>query len=173
MKLIGKAGFTREDLDDIKQDITLDLLLRLPKHDPAKSSLNTFINDVVDNKIARMIEAQNAEMRDFRIKTGSLNEIAEDVDGTPTELIHDITDDDLPWNHGTGEMSDFDLFELRNDTIRVLSKLPPKLREICLRLMRDNIFVVAREMGIARATLYDQLKIIREHFDKLGLKIFF
>jgi len=172
-KLIGKAGFKREDLDDIKQDITLDLLQRLPKYDPEKASLNTFINDVVDNKIARMIEAQNAEMRDFRIESGSLNELVEDLDGTPVELIHEIMDEDLPWNHGTCEISDFNYFELSDDIVKALSELPPQFREMCLRLMKENIFVVAKEMGIPRASMYYHLKIIREHFEKTGLKIFF
>jgi RNA polymerase sigma-70 factor (ECF subfamily) len=172
-KLIGKAGFTWDDLDDIKQDITLDLLQRLPKHDPEKASLNTFINDVVDNKIARMIEAQNAEMRDFRIESGSLNELVEDLDGTPVELIYEIKDEDLPWNRGSCEISDFNYFELNDDIVKALLELPPQFREMCQRLMKDNIFVVAKEMGIPRASMYYHLKIIREHFEKSGLKIFF
>jgi len=172
-KLIGKAGFTWDDLDDIKQDITLDLLQRLPKHDPEKASLNTFINDVVDNKIARMIEAQNAEMRDFRIEAVSLNELVEDVDGTTDELVNDITDESLPWNQGACEISDFNYFELNNDIKKALSVLPPQFREMCLRLMKDNIFVVANDMGIPRASMYYHLKLLREHFEKSGLKIFF
>ncbi len=172
-KLIGKAGYTKADSEDIRQEITLDLLQRLPNYDPTKSSLHTFVNDVVDHKIARMIEARNAEMRDFKTVPLSLNVLEEDADGTLFEQIDEIEDETLPWNPGPGKASEFDLFELRNDIIRILSKLPPHLREICLRLMRNNIFVVAKEMGIPRATLYDHLKIIREHFEKAGLKNYF
>jgi len=172
-KLIGKAGYSKADSDDIRQEITLDLLQRLPNFDPSKSSLHTFVNDVVDHKIARMIEVRNAEMRDFKTVPLSLNVLEEDADGTLFELIDEIADETLPWNRDAGEMSEYELLELRNDIIRVLSKLPPQLREICLRLMRTSIFVVAKEMGIPRATLYDHLKIIRERFEKSGLKNYF
>jgi len=43
-QLIGKAGYKRDDYDDIIQEIILDVCGRLPKYDPEKSKFETFVN---------------------------------------------------------------------------------------------------------------------------------
>ena len=42
-KLIGKGGFTHDDLDDIRAEITLYTLRQLPRHDERKARLKTFV----------------------------------------------------------------------------------------------------------------------------------
>ncbi|HOY62649.1 MAG TPA: sigma factor [bacterium] len=171
-KLIGKAGFTRDDLEDIQQEIVLDILQRLPAYDPEKSSRHTFINDIADNKIAALIEERNAEKRDYRFTSGSLDDAKDDGDRAWESRINSVTAEDFPWNKG-GALSDFDRFELRADIVQAFRGLPPNLQDICLRLMRDSAGVVAAETGIPKATVLYNLKKIRKHFEKSGLKNLF
>lgn len=170
--LIGKAGFTKDDLEDIQQEIILDILQRLPGYDPAKSSRRTFINDIADNKIARLIEERNADKRDYHSTPESLDAVNDDGDRTWESRINSVTNEDFPWNVWSG-LSDFDRLELREDIIPVLKKLPPKLQDICIRLMQNSICGVSIETGIPKTTLLDHMKKIRKHFEKSGLKNFF
>ena len=54
-QLVGKAGFTLDDIDDIKQEMILDLLERLAKYDPSKSNYKLFVTCVIDRKGQNMI----------------------------------------------------------------------------------------------------------------------
>ena len=49
-QLVGQAGFTASDREDIEQKLILDLLRRLPKYNPKRAQLNTFIARVVDTR---------------------------------------------------------------------------------------------------------------------------
>ncbi len=172
-KLIGKVGFLPDELEDIRQEIILDLLERLPNYDPAKSARHTFINDIVDNRIADMIEERKAAKRDYHFAPTSLDAATVNENGTRNIDFESATEKTLPWNRGIQMLSDFELFELRDDIIRVLEKLPPNLLDICILLMQDNICTVAAETGIPKSTLIDHLKKIRNHFENSGLKNYF
>ena len=52
--LIGKAGFTSADCEDIEQELALDLLVRLEHYDPKKSKRSTFMTRVVEHRIATL-----------------------------------------------------------------------------------------------------------------------
>ena len=74
-QLVGQAGFTASDREDIEQELILDLLRRLPKYNPKRAQLNTFIARVVEHRVATLIEAQKAGIRDYRRCRCSLNDV--------------------------------------------------------------------------------------------------
>lgn len=171
-KVIGKAGFRSDDLEDIQQEIALDVLMRLPGFDPEKSSRHTFINAIADNKVASLIEERNATKRHFLNAPISLNDSFDDGEQSLETRISSISSGDLPWNERNA-LSEFERIELRNAIMQTLRDLPPKLQDICLRLMRKSANAVAAETGIPKATILYNLKKIRKHFEKSGLKNFF
>ena len=73
-----RSGFTESDRDDLEQEMMLDLLQRLPKYNPDRAQRNTFIARVVEHKIATLIEARKAGLRDYRLCRCSLNDRFED-----------------------------------------------------------------------------------------------
>lgn len=73
-QLIGKAGFTAADKEDIEQELMLDLLQRLKKFDPTKAKRTTFMVRVVNHRIASLIEERQARCRDWRLCLDSLDE---------------------------------------------------------------------------------------------------
>ena len=94
-QLVGQAGFTASDRDDLEQELILDLLRRLPKYDPSRAKRNTFIARVVEHKIANLIEAQTAHKRDYRRCPCSLNERFEDEDeGRSVERAEKLDQED-------------------------------------------------------------------------------
>jgi RNA polymerase sigma-70 factor, ECF subfamily len=58
------------------------------------------------------------------------------------------------------------------DTETVLAELPCRARELCERLKNDTVAEVARQMGVPRSTLRDDIARLRKHFQTMGLTHF-
>ena len=66
VSLIGTYGYTRSDLDDLKQDLAIHLLKRYTSWNPARGAWSTFLDHVLVNKIRNIIEHRQAARRDWR-----------------------------------------------------------------------------------------------------------
>lgn len=168
-RLIGKAGFRLSDLNDIKQDLIVDLLERLPKFDPAKATYNTFVSRVVERKICNMLRDRQAEVRDHRREVCSLNDEIDTGEDEPKQRLAAISQDDL--DHRAGRPTDEQRAHLHLDIQMVLSELPPPLRRAAKLLQILSVAQVARKMGIPHSTFYDTyLTRLREAFTAKGLE---
>ena len=94
LQLVGKAGYTQNDLADIRQDLIATLLKRLPKFDPAKATYNTFVARVVERKICNLLRDRQAEMRDHRREECSLNDQVDAGEYESVERLATISQDD-------------------------------------------------------------------------------
>jgi len=169
-QLVGRVGFTESDREDLEQEMVLDLLRRLPKFDPKRAGRNTFIARIVEHKVATIIEAQKAGMRDYRLCSCSLNDRLEDEEGRSIERMETIDQED--YLRRTGKLSR-PMSELRNLSIDLRSAvqtLPPELRELCKRLQTKSVTEISRDTGIPRGTIYESIKKLRAIFEDAGLK---
>ena len=137
-QLAGKAGFRVSDRDDLEQELVFDLWRRLPRYDPARARRNTFIARVVEHKIASLIEAQKAAMRDYRRCRWSLNDRTEDADGRSLEREETIDQDGYMLRIGARSRPAEELHDLAIDVAALLETLPPELRELCRRLEAER-----------------------------------
>ncbi len=169
-RLIGQAGFTASDRDDLEQELILDLLRRLPKYNPRRAQLNTFIARVVGHKIATLIEAKKAGIRDYRRCPFSLNDRFEDEDGRSVERVDTFDQEDYLLRTGAQSRPSDELSALTIDVAAVLETLPPELRELCRRLKAESVTEISRDTGIPRGTIYESIKKLREIFEDAGLK---
>ena len=102
-QLVGRVGFTESDREDLEQEMMLDLLQRLPKYNPDRAQRNTFIARVVEHKIATIIEARKAGLRDYRLCRCSLDdrfEYGEYEDSFCIERMEIIDQEDYLHAHG-------------------------------------------------------------------------
>jgi len=60
--------------------------------------------------------------------------------------------------------------EIRDDVQTVLGNLPEDLRGICLDLMSDSPFQVAKQRGVHHSAIYRAIDKIREHFARAGIE---
>ena len=172
-RLVGQAGFTESDRQDLEQEMIMDLLHRLPKYDPNLSQRNTFIARVVEHKAYTIMETRKAGLRDYRLCNCSLNDQMEDEEGGSVERMETIDQED--YLRRTGRLSR-PLSEIRNlalDIRKALDSLPPELRELCHRLQTDTVLEISREKGIPRGRIYEFLKELREIFEDAGLRKYF
>lgn len=167
-QLIGKHGLIRDDYEDLVQEMTLDLLRRLPRFDPAKASNRTFISLVVDRKVATILRYHRQEKRNYRRKGPSIDEPIEhpDCDTRGDLLGQDAYD--LPM--GKHIRPEVERIDMRLDVSLALSGLPPDLKALAERLHTQSITEASRDLGVPRSTLYGARARLRRIFEDKGLR---
>jgi len=169
-QLVGKAGYTQDDVDDIKQDLIVDLLERLPQFDPAKATYNTFVARLVERKISNLLRDRQAEMRDHRREVCSLNEEIDTGEDEPVQRLTTISQDDQDIRTGKYARPAEERAHLQLDMDSVLDGLTPELRQVAEMLQTKSVSQVARELGIPRRTFREKhLTQLREVFAAKGM----
>jgi len=172
-RLSRSVGFSDSNIPDIKQDLWVHLIDRMPQFDASKSSLETFANRILRNKISDIRRFNRAQLRDSAMEYISLND-----DGNPQSQSlcedADIMSQDA-FDAVTGRTSEtrFERFQREYDVDRVLSKLDPKLKEIAGLLTQMSVAEIARTLGMSRSTLYgNYIKRLEKIFEAEGLRIY-
>ena len=174
-QLVGRFGFMESDIEDIQQELILDLLSRFPNYNTKKSRKNSFINGVVENKVATMIEARRTQKRQNAENECSLNEMVEDKDGDEDDGVRvergkTIELDDYLIRTGRISRPLSELLEMELDFRWFIENLPEDLSEICQWLKQCHISEISRSTGISRGTIYDAVKMIAILLEEKGLK---
>ncbi len=169
-QLVRQAGFTAADGDDLEQEMILDLLRRLPKYNPERAQLNTFIARVVEHEVATLIQKQKAGIRDHRRCRSSMNEPFKNEDGCTVDRVETLDQEDYLDRISVERRPGEELRTLALDVAAVLERLPPELRELCLRLKQETVTEISRDTGVPRGTIYESIKRLREIFEDAGLK---
>ena len=170
-QLIGKYGFTRDDYEDLQQEMTLDLLRRLGKYDPEKAGLTTFVARVVDRRISTLIRHQKQEKRDYRCQACSLNAPVENGTGEAFNMDEILSQDDFDQQVGRHDGPQSERLDLRLDLSQAMAELPDDLRQLAVRLQTKTVAEIARELGVPRSSLYDKgISRLRKLFEDKGLR---
>ena len=160
-------GHTPEDREDLEQDMALHLLTALLKHDPEKSSLQTFANRVIDYWTSVQVRKWRASRRDYRALGVSLDHICQDEDGECTTLGDMLREDEaLGFTESLGCI---EAVELKMIVDEALATLSPQLREMCLALMDQSVADLCRSHNLSRGKVAFQMKKIRKAFERVGL----
>ena len=143
------------DWDDLRQDLALDCLRRLPKFDASRGDWKGFVRGVVRNH-ACVLAARQIRRPEVRpLDTGA------DC-GRPLEAAAGETDD-LP-------SKDFwPVLELTLDTQRVLADLPHELQTLARSLAHMPISAICRRTGLSRFRVERKLRRIRAAFEAAGI----
>ncbi|GAB6184629.1 sigma-70 family RNA polymerase sigma factor [Thermopirellula anaerolimosa] len=169
--LIGRAGFTEADREDLLQEFALDLIERRKNFDPGEGTWEAFVVVVCENCLATILERRQAEMRSPEREEGSLDRPIQDGEGSRTEFGETLPDTQPGKRTGHWPRSAQGTAELVQDVATVLQTLPDRLQEICRRLMAGQSKAsIARELGISRSALYGLLEDIRERFERSDLR---
>ena len=163
-QLVGKAGYTQDDLVDIEQDLIKSLLACMPQFDSAKATLNTFADRVVGSRIVDLLRRRNAEIRNRGREAFSLNEEIETEDGS-VEIIETVSQDEIDLRTGRYNRPAAERAHLQIDLNAVVAGLSPELRQVADMLRTQSVAEVARELGIPRRTFREKhLAQLREVF---------
>jgi RNA polymerase sigma-70 factor (ECF subfamily) len=157
-QLVGKAGLTKSDREDIEQELTLHLLERWDRYDPSRGSERTFVARVIDNEVARLLRDRRRLKRGCMRVTCSLNEMIPDEEDGWVERAATI-----PAGLNHEELRDVAL-----DLADALEELPGALRALCDRLRTQTVSEVSRATGIPRWRLYASIEELRRLLAEAG-----
>ena len=168
-QLIGKAGLSESDIDDLKQEMWVDLLRRIPRFESDRAKLETFIDRILTHRAAAILGHQCEVSRDYRRGRESLSTETEDADGQTVELAQTLAENVHDLRTGAVTRPDLGQMELASDIQAVLATLPAPLRELCQLLKTEHISVAADKLGITRHEASARADKIREHFENARL----
>lgn len=163
-QLVSHGKFPRDMADDLVQELSMDFLVRRPRYNPAKSSQETFTVRIVRNKIASLLRAQKAQVRDFRRNECSLDDEVDSGEGLSVAR-HETIDEQV----GRDGRDRQDHHHLAHDVRITLEGLPEDLRQLCLQLQAKTVSEVARDTGVPRTTIYESILKLRQRFQDAGL----
>ena len=147
-------GFAADDWDDLRQDLALDCLRRLPRFDGSRGNWKGFVHGVVRNHACVLASRriQRPQFQPLELDTGS-----------------ELPDGSLAGKADDEPAEDFrPLLELGLDTERVLAGLPEDLRMIARHLAEMPISGVRRKTGLTLAQLNQRIRRIRAAFMAAG-----
>jgi RNA polymerase sigma-70 factor (ECF subfamily) len=151
----------------------VDLLVRWRQFDSAKAGGRTFATRVVEHQAATLLRKSRTTVESERRRRRSLEETVRDGDGRPVPMAQVLDSDTHGARTGSHSLTPNCQSDLADDVAGALADLPEELRDLCERLTEKSITQIAKEMGIARASLYRRMEKIRAHFAATGLHEYF
>lgn len=170
VKLKEILGLSRSDIDDLRQDLTIHLIERMPLYDPEKSTPKGFIVMVLNNRIRTIIRLHRESMEALNLATLSLDEEFSDDDNQPIQRFETIDEEESLLSAGLIRRRMLDHVEMKADVARFLEKLPKRLLDLCLLLQEKPIAQAARETGLSRQKIHDELVRMRLFAEQSGLR---
>lgn len=169
-QLVRRPEFTACEVDDLEQELTLHILTKLDRFDPARGSVNTYFARIVNTAIAMLIRERARIKRNGGdgVEIESLEKMVDQPDGSPAPLWSTISDMDGNRRFKKSPLPDQERSELRMDTMFMLQSLPPDLRRLCEQLMDGNKADSQRDSGLSRRKYQAAINQIRELFTKSG-----
>ncbi|NQU19765.1 MAG: hypothetical protein HQ567_00670 [Candidatus Nealsonbacteria bacterium] len=168
-RLVGQAGLSSSDLDDLKQEMWADLLRRFSWFESDRAKAKTFIDRVVSHNISAIRKHRTRMGRDYRRNGGSLSDATKDDDGRIVEQAQVIPEDAHDLRTGAETRSTLEHVMLASDVKTVMASLPTPLRELCQLLKTETLAAAARKLGISRRAAQTRLAAVREHFEEADL----
>lgn len=170
-KLIGRAGLTESDRQDLVQEFAEDVLRRRQKFDADTGTWEGFVVVVCQNRYATILERCRAKKRSHECEDGSLNRSIWDADGNRTDLGDTLPDTQQELRTGQRRRALHEAWELSQDLTDLLRSLPPLAREVCKLLIRGRSkAAVARELGISKGTMRQIVSHVLKRFENTDLR---
>lgn len=168
-QLVGRAGFTRSDVDDIEQELVMKVLKNRAAFDPAQACWHAFVATIVERHTATLLRDKRMEKRDFTRATSLDVLVVDPIEGL-TQMASTIGQRELDARLGLKTRPEQEIAELIQDMKAVLDSLPPAWRQVCERLQTESVSQVSRDLGIARTTLSYLLRRLRRRFERSQIR---
>jgi RNA polymerase sigma factor (sigma-70 family) len=165
-KLVGKAGITHSDREDIEQEAYLRLVQRLRSGPPISCHPMVVILRVIDQSIANQLRDRTAKKRDplsVRSLYGSPN------DSKSRDELGDRVSN-LDADRRRECRSQFEMADLGLDLEEVIAELSRDQQELCEALGIESVSELARRLETPRTTLNDKVRTVRRALEDRGLE---
>jgi RNA polymerase sigma-70 factor (ECF subfamily) len=156
-QIVRQARLPRSDRGDIEQLLTLLVLQRLPRFDPARGDRPAFVRMVLHRATANVLRYLRAARRSG-VAVVSLDAFLRTETDEPA---HPPDRDGAPGADGGTDLA--------LDLADALEALPADLRAVAEHLRTRSPAQVAQGLGMPRSTLYARTREIRTAFERRAL----
>jgi len=165
-RLRRKLVLPAVDHDDLRQDLLVDLICRLPGFDARRGSIGAFANIVLRNQSSRIAMRHH---RQRRAQGGSLLSLEVPLSGAREPVGDTLTEDDglAAWHGQTCCAAT--VTELHHALQAALARLPAEDRRFCAALAHRPVTALAAEGFGSRSALYRRLADLRHVLTVHGL----
>jgi RNA polymerase sigma-70 factor (ECF subfamily) len=165
-RLRRKLVLPAADLDDLRQDLLVDLLRRLPRFDARRGSIGAFANIVLRNQSSRIAIRHH---RQRRAQGGPLLSLEAPRAGARERVCDTLAESDglAAW-HGQ-RCCAAAVTELHQALQAVLARLPAEDRRFCAVLAHRTVSDLVAEGFGSRSALYRRLADLRHVLTAHGL----
>jgi DNA-directed RNA polymerase specialized sigma24 family protein len=170
-RLAGHYGWGPSDREDIEQELSLNVWLRLPKYDSAEGSFEDFVHWLIKRAVATLVERQMAKKRGQGRRPRSLDIAIGGPEGGTTSASEVMDEAQADRRLGLDRRHFTAKCDLSVEFREFLGTLGPDLRDLCERLLQNPNFTdISRDTGIPRATLYERREELARLMEKAGLR---
>jgi len=127
------------DREDWEQEALAAVWRALPRYDPSRASMRTYVERVIATRFASLGRARRCHPR-----------------LEPLEEHHSVGLDEIP------------MVEFRTDFHRVSASLAERDRRLAICLMDHSPTQAGRALGVSRSTIYEGIRRIRLAFEDAG-----
>lgn len=165
-RLRRKLVLPAADYDDLRQDLLVDLICRLPSFDARRGSIGAFANIVLCNQSSRIAMRH---LRQRRAQGGTLLSLEVPLAGTREPVGDTLTEDDglAAWRGQTCCAAA--VTELHHTLQAALARLPAEDRRFCAALAHRPVTALTAEGFGSRSALYRRLAELRHVLTAHGL----
>jgi len=165
-RLRRKLVLPAADLDDLRQDLLVDLICRLPGFDARRGSIGAFANIVLRNQSSRIAMRHH---RQRRAQGGRLLSLDAPLPGSRVPVGETLGEaDGLAAWHGQPCCA-ATATELQHDLQTALARLPADDLRFCAALAHRQVTALAAEGFGSRSALYRRIANLRNVLTAHGL----
>jgi len=154
--MVSGGGFSRDDWEDLRQELVLDCLQRVPRFNPLRGDWRAFVRGVIRNQSAALALRESRRMQCGALPSGGDGGDF-DEDGIGSSAPEPASDDPS------------DAMALSADVHRVVEALPPNLQTLASDLMGMSVSEVAAKRGTSPQWIYQTMKRLRKAFVAAGV----
>ena len=157
--LVSSARFSRDEWEDLRQEMALDCLERTPWFNPDRGNWRGFVRGVVRNHSATLATREAQRIRCETLSAAD-EETQPDTDGD-REIVHAAFEpaSDNP----TAALV------LSADVQRVVASLPENLRALASELTEMTVAEIAAKRGRSTQWIYHLMNRLRKAFVQAGV----
>lgn len=167
-QLRQRQDFQSAEPEDLQQQLWLALVKAAEQFDPAKASLDTFIDRVVNRAVAMLVRAGQRRQRGNGLPVQSLDQEMAPGSGTPQPLATAVSADDLARRTGGESRNETILREDAEAVEHALAQMPEEMRDLCRRLMGGTVASVARDLGTSRRQVRNIIGAAKPFLERAG-----
>ena len=160
--MVGRHGFTADDVDDLRQDIIIGLLEREGWGGRDRYTDDRFIALAIRQVIGRIIRHANADKRKVHTETRSLDEEFDNGDDNPISRHECLSEESHLAARRDQVRTAQEQADLWISLELAITKLPWELRYIAGYLTSHTPAETARILGVPPSTLREKMKLIRQ-----------